>query len=74
MKLVKFLSDGVKNGKIKSVLPLKKNAQMMMDRLADEDLSYVPEREFPTEGFSVLAILPAGSDVPATKLGSFQYK
>ncbi|MBO5735354.1 MAG: hypothetical protein J6S15_04575 [Clostridia bacterium] len=74
MKLVKFLSDGVKSGKIKSVLPLKKNAQMMMDRLADEDLTYVSEREFPTEGFSVLAILPAGSDVPATKLGSFQYK
>jgi hypothetical protein len=47
---------------------------MMMDRLADEDLTYVSEREFPTEGFSVLAILPAGSDVPATKLGSFQYK
>lgn len=74
MKLVKFLAEGVKNGKIKSVLPLKKNARAMMDRLGDGEVTYVSEREFPTEGFSVLAILPAGSTVPATKLGEFQYK
>ena len=66
--------EGVKSGKIKSVLPLKKNARAMMDRLGDGEVTFVPEREFPTEGFSVLVIMPAGSDVPATKLGTFQYK
>ena len=74
VKLVKFLAEGIKSGKIKSVLPLKKNARAMMDRLGDGEVTYVSEREFPTEGFSVLAILPAGSTVPATKLGEFQYR
>ena len=73
-KLISFLGDGVRNGRIKSVLPLKKNAEAMMERLGDGEVTYVPDREFPTEGFSVLAILPAGVDVPATKLGTFQYK
>ena len=73
-RLVRYLMEGVKSGKIKSVLPLKKNARAMMDRLGDGEVTFVPEREFPTEGFSVLAIMPAGSDVPATKLGTFQYK
>ena len=74
MKLQRYLAENVKLGKIKSVLPLKKNAMEMMSKLGDGEVDYVPEREFPTDGFSVLAIMSASADVPATKLGEFQYK
>lgn len=74
MKLARFLAEGVKNGKIKSVLPLKKNARAMMDRLGDGEVTYLATREFPENGFAVLAIMPADSTVPATKLGEFQYR
>ncbi len=74
LKLQRYLLENVKNGKIKSVLPLKKNAREMMDKLGDGEVVYMSSREFPTDGFSVLAIMPAGTDVPATKLGEFQYK
>ena len=71
IKLQKYLMDSVRAGKIKSVLPLKKNASEMMQRLGGGDLEYVAERDFPTEGFAMLAILPGGADVPGTKMGSF---
>lgn len=74
MKLQRYLAENVKLGKIKSVLPLKKNALEMMSKLGDGEVDYVPSREFPTDGFSVLAIMSTGTDVPATKLGEFQYK
>lgn len=74
MKLQRYLAENVKLGKIKSVLPLKKNALEMMNKLGDGEVAYAPLREFPTDGFSVLAIMATGADVPATKLGEFQYK
>ena len=74
MKLQRYLAENVKIGKIKSVLPLKKNALEMMNKLGDGEVVYVPSREFPADGFSVLAIMSVGADVPATKVGEFQYK
>ena len=71
-KLQRFLLDSVRAGKIKSVLPLKKNALEMMQRLAGNEMEYRAERDFPTDSFAMLAILPAGVDVPATKVGSFE--
>ncbi len=72
VKLQRYLTDSVRAGKIKSVLPLKKNASEMMQRLGGGELEYRADRDFPTESFAMLAILPAGTDVPGTKLGSFQ--
>ncbi len=71
-KLQRFLTDAVHDGKIKSVLPLKKNALEMMTKLGGEELVYCAERDFPTDCFAVLAVLSAGADVPGTRLGKFQ--
>lgn len=73
-KLQQYLTESVRAGKIKSVLPLKKNAQEMMQRLGNEELEYRAERDFPADCFAMLAILPAGADAPGTKLGSFQFR
>lgn len=73
-KLQRYLTDAVREGKIKSVLPLKKNALEMMNKLGNSDLVYCPERSFPTDCFAVLAVLPAGTEAPGTRLGHFQFK
>ena len=67
----RYLTESVRAGKIKSVLPLKKNALEMMQKLGNGELEYKSERDFPTDGFTMLAILPAGTEVPGTKLGTF---
>ena len=71
-KLQRYLTESVRAGKIKSVLPLKKNASEMMQRLGNGELEYRAERAFPDDGFAMLAIISVGTEVPGTKLGSFQ--
>lgn len=73
-KLQQYLTEAVRDGKIKSVLPLKKNASEMMKRLGGDPMDYCSERAFPTDCFAVLAILPSGSEAPGTKLGYFQFR
>lgn len=71
-RLQQYLATNVKNGKIKCVLPLKKNALSMMERLCDDGMAYVPERDFPTEVFTVLAIVNNTEGVLGTRMGAFQ--
>ncbi len=74
VKLQRYLAESVHTGKIKSVLPLKKNAPEMMQRLGGGELDYIAERDFPTEGFAMLVILSDEGGVPGTKLGRFAPK
>lgn len=74
VRLQGYLAVSAREGKIKGVLPLKKNAGDMVARLCDSEMEYVPERDFPTEGFAVLAVLPAGTETPGTRLGRFQFR
>lgn len=78
-RLRMMLENGVQDGKIKSVLPLKKNALDMVQRICGEDLAYrseqpFPEIRLPEMPFAVLAVLRFGEQAPGTKLGTFQSK
>ncbi len=78
-RLRMLLENGVQEGKIKSVLPLKKNAMDMMRRICGEELVYLPDQpfpeiRFPEMPFAVLAVLRFGEQAPGTRLGSFQSK
>ena len=72
LRLQDFLTEQSENGTIKSVLPLKKNALSMIERICGNDLHYLPEAEFPFGKFAVLAIVPRGSELPGTIMGRFQ--
>lgn len=72
--LQRYLTEAVRDGKIKSILPLKKNASEMMEKLGGEEMEYCSERDFPTDCFAVLGILTSGSEAPGTKLGQFQFR
>lgn len=71
-RLRSFIADQYAKGNIKSVLPLKKNALSMIDRICGEELTYQPWTELPFGRFALLAIVPRGTEQPGTKLGVFQ--
>lgn len=70
-KLRSFLSYATDAGKIKGVLPLKRNTLSMIENLCGESLEYIPSRDIPG-GFAVLAVIPAGEEDVGVRLGSFQ--
>ncbi|MBQ0092992.1 MAG: hypothetical protein KBS45_06680 [Clostridiales bacterium] len=72
LRLRDFLTDQKEKATIKSVLPLKKNAMSMIERICGAELEYVPEAELPFGKFTVLAIAPRGTELPGTVMGRFQ--
>ena len=72
-KLRAFLAEAKEDGRIKGVLPLKRNTPAMLDNLCGDGLTYLPERELPA-GFAVLAVLSADADPIGTQIGTFQLR
>lgn len=73
IRLRDYLAEEYNAKKIKSVLPLKKNAMDMLHRLCGDDLTFVADRE-PISDFAMLVIVPHDGTASGTYLGTFQLR
>ncbi len=73
LQLCFYLSEKIRLGVIKNVLPSKENIDGILSRLAGDSMVYETVNEFPKDTFGIIVTVSRGESINGMQLGYFKY-